>query len=256
MKDPHVYYVHLAGRALAAALLACGPYATSAQSYLGVGVDFGGLLRPGNWSEVYGPCFTTGIRIESGVGGGWLLTLEGDLLYGSEVRVDPLAGLRSSVGVLGDVGAEARRAEVVLKSRGLRVGALVGRRIALGEAGLGLRASVGPSYLQHHIRIQDDATLTTSNLRDDYKAGYDRRAGGWGASAELGLDYRQRSGRTVFFVTAQGLFARTQPLRSVQFDLQAQAPSPGTDVGVGLAIGLVTSLFDPASQREADDIYY
>lgn len=230
--------------------------AGSAQTYVGVGADFGAVSRRGNWSETYGPALVTGARVEAGTPKGWLLTVQGELLYGNDVRVDPIAGLRTTVGILGDEGDAAAPVDVPLRSRGWRLAALVGYQREFARAAFGWRMLVGPAYTRHNIRIQDDATLTTSNLRDGYKRGYDRRAGGVGGYAEAGLHYTRDNRNFVAFLTATANVFASEPLRSVQFDLRRQAPAAGTDIAVGAKLGFVTALFRPASAREAEDIYY
>lgn len=228
----------------------------AAQMYLGVGADFGGIARQGAWADTYGRSLAAGARIEALGKKGLLLNLQGGILFGNEVKVDPLAGLRTSVGLLGDEVDRARPVDVALRSRGYRISALVGYQSLFGKKLLGWRVLGGPSYTTHKIRIQDDASLTTSNLRPDYKRGYDRRAGGVGGYAEGGLIYTQPDRQITVFLMATVNVFRSEPLRSTQFDLRAAAPAAGTDAGLGLKIGLVTALLRPNSLKEAEDIYY
>ena len=227
-----------------------------AQAYLGLGVDFGGFARAGSWSQIYGPALATGVRVEGATAKGWVGALYGDVSYGNDVRVDPIAALRTPLGILGDEGGRARPVDVPLRARGFRVAALGGYQANFGKSLLGWRLLAGPSYTQHNIRIQNDATLTTSNLRSDYKPGYDRRAGGLGASAEVALLMAPPSRRYVAYVAATANVFGSRPLRSVQFDLRRQAPASGTDVGLGARVGFVAVLFRPSSLSDAEDIYY
>ena len=228
----------------------------SAQRYVGVGADFGGIIREGNWADTYGPALVTGARVEVASARGWLIDLHGDLLYGNRVKIDPLAGLRTDVGILGDESDRARPVDIALRSRGFRVATLFGYQRVYGASNLGWRALVGPSYTVHNIRIQDDATLTTSNLRSDYKRGYDRRAGGWGGLGEFGGVLTQPDRQTTLFLTATVNVFRAVPLRSTQFDLQVQAPAPAIDVALGLKVGVVVALYRPTSREQAEEIYY
>ncbi len=235
-------------------LLATG--IASAQSYLGVGADFGTLVRRGVWSETYGPTALAGARIEAANEKGLLLNVQGELLFGNDVKVDPIAGLRTEVGLLGDEESAARPVDIALKSRGVRLSVLLGYQALFGETSFGWRVLAGPSYTTHNIRIQDDATLTTSNLRPAYKQGYDRRAGGIGGYAEGGIIYTQPDRQiTVFLVGTLNVF-NAEPLRSTQFDLGMAGPRAGTDTGIGAKVGIVTALLRPNRLSEAEDIYY
>ena len=239
-------------------LLSLALCATSlpAQTYVGIGADFGAVARRGTWSETYGPALVTGFRIEGGTPKGWLLDLQGELLYGNDVRVDPIAALRTEVGLLGDELDAGAPVDVPLRARGFRLGILVGYQRNFPRQPFGWRLLTGPAYTGHNIRIQDDATLQTSNLSDDVKRGYDRRAGGFGGYAEAGLFYARDNRNFIAFVSATANVFASEPLRSVQFDLRRAAPAAGTDTALGLKLGFVTALFRPSSLEEAEDIYY
>ena len=236
--------------------LALSSTGLAAQTYVGIGADFGGVVRRGGWSETYGPALVTGFRVEAGTPKGWVFGVQGELLYGSDVRVDPIAGLRTEVGLLGDESAAAAPVDVPLRSRGFRLGVLAGYQRDFAEGPIGWRVLVGPAYTVHNIRIQNDAELQTSNLSDDVKRGYDRRAGGPGAYAEAGVFYARDNRNFVAFLSATANAFASEPLRSTQFDLRRAAPDAGTDVALGLKLGFVTALFRPASLEEAEDIYY
>ena len=227
-----------------------------AQAYVGIGADFGAIARRGVWAETYGPALVTGFRIEGATKAGWLGNLQGELLYGSDVRIDPIASLRTERGVLGDDVDAAAPVVISLRARGFRCAALAGYQGRFAESAIGWRVLAGPSYTRHNIRIQDDANLTTSNLSEGVKAGYDRRAGGFGAYGEAGVTLANDDGSFVAFVTGTVNAFAAKPLRSVQFDLRRQAPAAGTDTALGVKAGFVTALFRPTSLREAEDIYY
>ena len=244
---------------LFAASVAVTPIAVTpaaAQAYIGIGADFGAIDRRGAWSQTYGPALVTGVRVEGATAAGWLLALEAELLYGRDVRVDPIAGLRTDVGLLGDELGAAAPVDVPLRARGSRLAALVGYGRDFRNRRLGWRLLVGPAYTIHNIRIQNDATLQASHLTDDLKRGYDRRAGGPGAYAEAGLTYAPDDRAFVAFLAATANVFRSEPLRSTQFDLRRAAPAPGTDVALGGKLGFVMALFRPTSLEDAEDIYY
>ncbi len=227
-----------------------------AQSYIGIGAGLGGFARSGNWADTYGNSLLAETRVEGGLNSGWYAAARVDVMFGNDVKVDPITELRSDFGqVFGDAGLEGGLAEISLKSRGFRYGLLVGYQHEFAESGWGVRGAAGPSYLLHFIRIQDDANLNASNLRSAYKRGYDRRAAGFGGSIEIGGQYTNTTGSLIVFAVATADVARTEPLNSTQFDLQAQAPGAGTDTALGLRIGFVLGLVRGAKGK-ADDIYY
>ena len=239
---------------LACALGLC--LGAAAQTYVGLGVDFGGVLPRGVWADTYGPALVTALRLEGATEEGWVGSLQGQILYGNDVRVDPIAGLRTELGLLGDEGGSASPADVGLRARGFRLAAVAGYQRNFGQRPIGFRVLLGPAYTVHQVRIQDDAELTTSNLRDAYKRGYDRRAGGFGGYGEVALLLGPPDRRFVGFLAASANVYASRPLRSTQFDLQRQAPGAGTDLALGARLGFTTTLLRPASQSDAEDIYY
>lgn len=234
------------------------PATLFSQSYLGVGAHFEGFLRDGNWHDTYGEGFSTGGRVEFGNAKGIILALQGDVIFGSDVKIDPIADLRNDVGVVtGDIGQEGALADIILKSRGFRSTALVGYQYTLTQSGFGVRMLAGPSYLYHFIRIQEDANLTTSNLRDEYKRGYDRRAAGFGGYGELGFQYAEPSNSFRIYAVMTGSVNTTSARNSTQFDLLEVAPQDGTDLSYGARVGIILGLLrDVNSSQKADEIYY
>lgn len=238
-------------------LLIIVPASLFGQSYLGLGVHLGGFARSGDWADRYGPAFVSGGKIEFGGAKGLILAAQGDVMFGQQVKIDPLSGLRNDVGVItGDIITQGTLSEISLLSRGYRASLLIGYQHQLNPNGIGIRAVAGPSYMSHFIRIQDDANQTTNNLRDEYKKGYDRNAGGFGAYGEMGVQYVQANGSYRIAAVLTGSVSSTSALNSTQFDLNAVGPADGTDVSLGGRVSLVLGLFRNADGKKAEDIYY
>jgi hypothetical protein len=238
-------------------LLMIVPATLFGQTYFGLGANLGGFARAGTWDDTYGIGFETGGRLEFGNSKGLIIALQGDVLFGQNVRVDPIAALRNEAGlVTGDIFQEGTFADIILKARGFRGSVLVGYQYTLTQSGFGVRMLAGPSYLTHHIRIQDDANQTTSNLRDEYKRGYDRRAGGYGGYGEIGFEYAESSNSFRVYAVLTGSFTQSSALNSTQFDLLEVAPQDGTDLSLGGRVGIVLGLLRNVSSKQAEDIYY
>lgn len=227
------------------------------QNYLGLGAHLGGFTRGGDWAELYGPAFETGGRVEYGMSNGLILAAQGDVMFGQNVKIDPISGLRNDVGVVtGDIVDEGVLADISLLSRGYRASLMAGYQHELNENGIGLRGLIGPSYMSHFIRIQDDANQTTNNLRDEYKRGYDRKAGGFGVVGELGVQYAQPNGSYRMYFVVSGSLTSSKALNSTQFDLLSVGPEDGTDLSIGGRVGMILGLFRNTTGEKADDIYY
>ena len=221
-----------------------------------MGADLGFFARGGEWSERYGTGTVAGGRVELGFGKQLYVIPKGSVFFGTNVNEDPLASLRDTNGrIIGDVSIEGRPSDLSLRSRGYQFAGLVGIERPLGKSGAALRGAAGPSYTVHYIRIQDDPTITTTNLREDYKRGYDRRAGGFGASLEAGASYTNLNGSLKVFAVAHLDVINSKALNSTQFDVKSPAPTDGVDVGYGARIGFLLGLRRNA-RGSADDIYY
>ena len=243
-----------------AVLVAVSPASSGQTRYLGLGAGFG-VVAPlgGPWADRYGVAALASTRVEWALAPRWSVGLRGEVLFGDRVEEDPLAALRSGAGpVLGEDGlGEVGFSEVTLRARGLRVAALAGYDLPLGAGPWRLHVAAGPHYLEHRIRIQEDPALLTPQVDGDRRRGYDRRAGGWGGSADAGLRYRDPAGRFVGYLVAAGGLTASAELRDTQFDTGSAAYHDGADADGSLRLGVVLALLrGEGDGPAADDIYY
>ena len=238
------------------------PLAAPGQTrYLGLGAELG-VVAPlgGPWADRYGPATLAATRVEWALPGRWSFAVRGEVSFGDEVEEDPLAALRSGAGlVLGEDGlGGVGPSEVALKARGFRFAALAGHDLPLlGPGPWRLHLAAGPHYLEHRIRIQEDPALLTPQVDGDRRRGYDRRAGGWGGSADAGVRYLDPAGRFVGYLVAAGGVTASAELRDTQFDTGSDAYHDGADADGSLRLGFVLALFrGEGDGPAADDIYY
>ena len=238
--------------------LACAQAQTR---YLGLGAELGRVAPGGDWSGRYGPVTTAGLRLEWAPTSRWTLGLRGEILFGDEVLIDPVAALRAPSGpVLGEDGfGEVGFAAVSLKARGFRLAGLAAYHVPLplGRPGWQLTLAAGPAYLQHNVRIQQDPGLPTPQVDDTHAVGYDRRAGGLGALTEAGLRYSSPDLRYAVFLDGGYSLTAPRELRSEQFDLPGDGYVDGVDTALGVRVGFVLGLLrDRSAGTPADEIYY
>jgi hypothetical protein len=107
-------------------------------------------------------------------------------------------------------------------------------------------------YFQHKIRIEV-ADNSAPQLMDDYKKGYDRLAGGFGISEQIGYLYLSNSHLWNFFLGVEFNQAWTAPLRDVNFDTgEPDEISNRFDS----MIGIKAAWFIPIFKRLPQKYYY
>ncbi|HNE28373.1 MAG TPA: hypothetical protein PLW66_04360 [Saprospiraceae bacterium] len=175
-----------------------------------------------------------------GIGGGlewisagnWALGLETQLLFGQDVKEDPLKILRTPEGDI--IGNDRTVASVSLRERGIYFGGEVGRLFTFKkDSRSGIRLTLGAGWLQHHIRVQDD-TRTVTQLTGDYLKGYDRRCAGPAFNQFVGwqsLAANRRSNWMIGFEFNQGF---TETRRDWDFNDMRRLDGKRIDLRFGI----------------------
>lgn len=148
----------------------------------------------------------------------WIVGIEGNYFFGTLVKQDVLASLRTPQGAI--IGNDRNYADIQLRERGFYIGLLAGKLflIPAKENRSGIRFTAGAGLLQHKIRIQDDPVRQVPQLLGEYRKGYDRLTNGLAFNEYIGYQILSNDGRINFtagFEFTQGL---TQNRRSFNFD--------------------------------------
>ncbi|NJC28288.1 hypothetical protein [Neolewinella antarctica] len=201
--------------------------------------------------------FGNGFAFDGGVSylpanSNWAFGVHANFGFGSDVKEDILADLRTSDGFL--IGNQREPADVKLRQRQLFVGPSVGYTFRIGgnqRAGINLRTSLG--YFAHRIRIQDDPVQTVAAIFEENRAGYDRLTGGPAIYQFFGYQHLSENRRINFYVGADLLAGFTKPSRA--FDVPTGAALPDdrrTDVALGIRAGLIIPIY----LGEGREIFY
>ncbi|MBL7803286.1 MAG: hypothetical protein JNL02_06090 [Saprospiraceae bacterium] len=181
-------------------------------------VSGGYQLPGGDLADRFGNNAVVGGGLELLSAGNWALGLESQLIFGQDVKEDPLAILRTPEGDI--IGSDRTVATVVLRERGMYFGGTVGRLFTVkhkSQSRCGLRLTLGAGWMYHKIRVQDD-TRSVTQLTGDYLKGYDRRCSGLALNQFVGwqnLAANRRSNWMIGFEFNQGF---TQSRRSWDFN--------------------------------------
>lgn len=183
----------------------------------------------------------------------WFLGLEGIFLFGSTVKEDVLASLRTYDG--GIIGIDARHGDINLKERGFYTGAQAGRIFYTGTKAdnlTGIRIQVGGGILQHKIRVQDNFKNIVA-LEKKYRKGYDRLTNGPAFHLGLGYEYQSPANNLHFHIMADLYGARTASRRDIDHTTGEYLDLKRTDILAGLSLAYIVTI---SRSRKPDHIYY
>lgn len=214
-----------------------------------------GLHFPGgDLQERFGNNFSPGLYIGYITDkNNWIFSLQSSFQFGSTVKTDVLANLRTAEGYI--ISNDRAVADIQLRERGFYLGVGIGKLIGLsaGNYRSGLRLDLGVGLLQHQIRIQDDPVRTVAALTGDYRKGYDRLSNGPALRQFVGYQVLSKDRRANFFVGIEVMEGFTQNRRDYDFLTQQQDQSKRLDLLYGFRLGLTLPFY--IGQR-ADEIYY
>lgn len=182
----------------------------------------------------------------------WLFGLQTQYFFGTEVKQDVLAGLRTEAGFI--IGNQRSPADIQLRERGLFLGMQVGRNFVLNRerSRSGILFTLAGGWLLHRIRIQTDPAQTVNQVIAEYRAGYDRLTAGPALHQFIGYQNLDARGRLNFYVGIELMEGFTQSQRD--WDFAAQGPLTGNrfDVLFGVRAGWIL----PFYQGSGEEIFY
>lgn len=195
--------------------------------------SYGSQVAYGDLADRFGGNGTVHIGIDYITPKNFIFGIAGHFHFGSEVKEDILAPLRTSDGFI--VGNDKTPADIQLRRRGFYTSGLVGYLLDFNPsaAKTGLRITLGAGLLQHKIRIQDDPSRVVPQLLDDYRQGYDRLANGLAFDQFIGLQHNNASGNFNFMIGFTALQGFTRNRRNWDFDLMQANPQDRFDVLIG-----------------------
>lgn len=202
-------------------------------------------------SDRFGQHFSAGLSTE------WLtpknnliLGVEGQFIFGQNVKTDVLADLRTPEGLI--YGNDKSPADIQLRQRGFYLGGKVGKILFSSEQQprSGLKITLGAGFLQHKIRIQDDPTRTVPQLSASYKKGYDRLTNGWALTQFVGYQKLANDTRLNFFFGIESMQAFTAGRRSFNFDSRQPDAGSRFDLSFGVRAGWVLAFYYGKEQDE------
>lgn len=216
--------------------------------------SYGAQLPGGDLADRFGANFIPGLGLEYLTDkSNRIIGLEGSFMFGSRVKEDVIAGLRTAEGYI--IGEEGSYADIQLRERGIYLGGYLGKLFGVSPKNnrSAIKVTLGAGLLQHKIRIQDDPVQKAPQLSADYKKGYDRLSNGFALRQFIGYQLMDLDGRINFYAGVDLTQGFTQTRRSYNFDTFGPDASKRFDLLVGIRIGWILPFY---TGKSADDIYY
>ncbi|MFK7931964.1 MAG: hypothetical protein AB8G22_00560 [Saprospiraceae bacterium] len=213
-------------------------------------MDYAAANPTGDLSDRFGFHSEVGIGVDLLTAkSGWIIGLTGNIMYGTNVKEDVLATLRTDSGFI--IGNDRDPASIQLRERGWYLGGHLGKIFSFTDnKKSGIRITVGSGLLQHKIRIQDDPERPVAALSGDYKAGYDRLTNGIAFREFIGYQYLSTNQRINFRVGVELTQGFTQNRRNFNFDTREVDDRNRTDIILGFKLGWTLPFYLDATQQE------
>jgi hypothetical protein len=194
----------------------------------------------------------------SSIGGGfqyksrsnWLLGVEGNYLFGGDVKGEDtlLKNISTSEGFV--IDANGMYSELVFSERGWSFYAKIGKIIPVlsPNPNCGFVISAGAGYLQHKMRINIIADATPQ-LNDDYRKGYDRYSNGFSVVGSLGYLFLSNTRLLNFYLGFDFIQAWTQNRRARDFDTGVHDDTKYSDQFYSIRVCWYVPLYKRSPQK-------
>ena len=212
-------------------------------------MSFAAHIPGGDMASRFGRNLAFGGGLEHITANNWIFGAEGHYLFGSTVKEDPLAIIRTDEGDI--IGNDMLVASVVLRQRGFYAGAVGGKLLTFSDKRSGLRLTFGAGLLRHYIRVQDD-TRTVTQITGDYLKGYDRLTGGLALQQFVGWQHLGSQRRSNWMIGLEFNQGFTHSLRDWDFTERRKLDGSRIDLRIGIRAAWAL----PFYQKKASEIFY
>ncbi len=230
-----------------------GPMGGSAtKSAFLIGAQGGYDMPFGDMAKNYGPSWRVGGSLQYRLPSNWQFGVKGDFLFGSDMRDDSLlSNLKDASGFY--LNNEGRRVGMEIAERGYLLGLTAGKMIPFSKLhpNRGLLLQLTAGFMQHKVfyfNLQDNF----SQLRGDYKKGYDRLTNGMFVEPYVGYQHFSENGLINFHVGVGATLGFTAGRRDWQLDLARPYKEARFDGLFGVRAGWYFAIY----KKRSEDIFY
>lgn len=203
-------------------------------NFIAFGANYGIDIPFGDMADRFGSSFHAGISLDlfkKKFNG--LISLEGSIMFGDNVREDVLSSLRLSNGAI--LGSNGAFVDVFLRQRGTYLGLVVDKIIKKRDKNehSGLFISGGIGIMQHNIRLNIDSN-NAPQLDGNYQKGYDRNTMGLALKQKIGFINIGKSKSVNYEIALTVSEGFTKSTRGLDFDTMVKDDKRRIDILIGL----------------------
>lgn len=217
-----------------------------------IGAQGGYDVPFGDMAKGFGPSWRVGGSLQYRLQNNWQFGVKGDFLFGTDLRDDSLLwNIKDASGFY--INDNGRRSGMEIAERGYMLGLTAGKMFPFSKAypNRGLLVQLTAGFMQHKVfyfNLQD----YFSQLRDDYKKGYDRLTNGVFLEPYVAYQHFSESGLVNFHVGVGATLGFTAGRRDWQFDLSRPYKDSRFDGLFGIRAGWYFAIY----KKRSEDIFY
>ncbi len=215
-----------------------------------VGVHFSAQIPSKDLVKRYGTSMSPGASFTWKTKHNILVNAEGGYFFGTTVKEDVLANLKTNDGFI--IDNEGYPAQLKITERGWNFNANVGYIIPKTgfNKNCGLFFTIGAGYMQHKIKLYD-VNKKVAAVQGKYAKGYDRLSGGISFSQFVGYMYLSNNRLANIYAGVELYEGLTKSYRGYNFDTGLPDTKQRFDVLTGFRVGWILPLY-----KRTKDFYY
>jgi hypothetical protein len=211
------------------------------------------LFPVGELSERFGFSSNVGMNVSFKVQGNWLIGIEGDYLFGSQVKQNPLSPILTH-STFQLIGSDGSLNDIPLQLSGFEVVLRVGKLIPLSRKhqNSGIVISLAPGFMEHKIWINDNSN-NFPQLTSVYKKGYDHLTDGAMLGSGLGYQFLEKRRYLSFYGGLDFAMGFTKEVRNWNFNEMSGDNHRRLDMLIGLRVAWIIPVY---TNNKATETYY
>jgi hypothetical protein len=213
----------------------------------------GNLDFPGaDMAKRFGTSYRVGGAVLYKTTSNWMFGPKMDFIIGNDIKEDSLMyNIRNKDGFFYNQNGEVMG--VGIFQRGYMVGLQAGKIFNLSKRNSesGVLVMTGAGFMQHKINIFDK-DKSISQLRGDYKKGYDRLTNGWYLEQYIGYNYFDPNGMVNFHIGLNVTAGFTQGRRDYLYDVMRTDDKSRLDILFGIRGGW----YIPVFKRKSEEMFF
>ena len=217
-----------------------------------LGLSYSSQWPSADLGDRFGRSNGIGISSEFLVKGKWTFSLDGQFIFGRNIKENTLGEILTPEGEL--IDNTFNLALLDITERGYLFTARAGQILDLFHPAhiSGLKWTVGAGYFQHKIRYRDDNSAILL-FNDDYIKGYDRLSSGLAITEFIGYQFLDERGTLNFFAGLEFAQAFTKNRRKYNYNTRSTDTDLRFDLLISLRAGIQITI---RSFKDPDDIIY